>query len=151
MSVFDTRNKGKARGNVTSIVNKKRKKAASRTMIYNVLLCLFVIGMLTGIILSSTQMTELTAQASSLKARNEELLSEQKRLQAMLDMRTNLKEVESIAFDSLYMQKLEQDQIVYLSLTGSDFGRAIEDTRPATQRIMDFIKNAAITLSEYVN
>ncbi|HWP80247.1 MAG TPA: hypothetical protein VN446_06350 [Candidatus Acidoferrum sp.] len=151
MSVFDTRNKGKGLHNVTSIVNKRRRQEARRTLFRDACICLFVVFMLAGIVLSSTQLTELTAQAASLKSRHEELLSEQKKLQAILDMRTNLKEVESIATDELYMQKLEQDQIVYVHLTGSDHGEVVEDDRSLAVRTIDMLKSAALKLGEYVN
>lgn len=151
MSVFDVRNKGKGLHNVTSIVNKRRRQETRRTLVRDASICLFVVLMLAGIVLSSTQLTEMTAQASSLKARHEELLSEQKKLQAILDMRTNLKEVESIATDGLYMQKLEQAQIVYVHLTETDHGEVVGDDRSVAVRTIDLLKNAALKLGEYVN
>ena len=90
LSAYDARTTKQARSRVVSIVQKRRKRMALRNMLKNVLLCCFGVAMLSGILISATQLNELTARASSLKSENEELLSEQKRLMALYDMQLDL-------------------------------------------------------------
>ncbi|MBQ2698090.1 MAG: cell division protein FtsL [Clostridia bacterium] len=121
-SAYDVRAKQPTRVRVDSLVDRRRKRNTRRAVIRNVAVCAFVVLMMCGILISNSQLTELTAEVSSLKAKNEELISEQKRLTALYDTQLDLAAIEEIATEKLYMQKLEQSQIVYIRLNGEDVG-----------------------------
>lgn len=151
LSAFDVRNRKPAANKVLSIVNRRRRIAMLRSMVRGVVLCAFVVVMLGGILISSSQLTELTTEAASLKAKNEQLESEKKRLQALLDMNMDLKTVESRAVEELYMQRLEQDQIVYIDMTGEDHGKVVEDTRSVAAKVADGVKNVTLLVVDMLD
>ncbi len=150
LSAYDARTTKRARSRVVSIVQKRRKRMALRNMLKNVLLCCFGVAMLSGILISATQLNELTARASSLKSENEELLSEQKRLMALYDMQLDLAEIENIATEQLYMQKLEQEQIVYVRLTGDDYATVVEEQDGLFSRAFDALRGVSLYVAEWV-
>lgn len=150
LSAYDARTTKQARSRVVSIVQKRRKRMALRNMLKNVLLCCFGVAMLSGILISATQLNELTARASSLKSENEELLSEQKRLMALYDMQLDLAEIENIATEQLYMQKLEQEQIVYVRLTGDDYATVVEEQDSLVARAFDALRGISLHVAEWM-
>ena len=150
LSAYDARMAAPARSRVVSIVQKRRRRIALKNMLKNMLLCCFGVAMLSGILISGTQLNELTARSASLKNKNEELLSEQKRLMALYDMQLNLTEIEDIATEKLYMQKLEQEQIVYVRLTGNDYGTVVEGSDNLASRAFDSLRGLALHVAAWI-
>ncbi|NLT57697.1 MAG: hypothetical protein GXX99_01890 [Clostridiales bacterium] len=148
LSAFDAAVKERepARAKVLSIVRRRRRKAMLRSMAANLSVCLFLIAMLGGILVGSSRLNELTARAAALQTRHEELVNEQKRLQALHDMKMDLKTVEDRAVNQLDMQRIEQDQIVYVDLAGRDGGRVVEDQRSLPERLVGSVKNLTLAL-----
>ncbi len=151
MSAFDVAHRSDKRTEVTSIVDRRRKAELRRGFLKGVVISASVIAMLVGIVSSYTELTELTSESSKLKNQNEQLLNDQKRMQAELDMRTNLKDIEEIATSELYMHKVEQDQIIYVDLTSEDTGNVIEDERGFIGKATDTAENLLIRLGEYMS
>ena len=150
LSAYDARMAAPARSRVVSIVQKRRRRIALKNMLKNMLLCCFGVAMLSGILISGTQLNELTARSASLKNKNEELLSEQKRLMALYDMQLNLTEIEDIATEKLYMQKLEHEQIVYVRLTGNDYGTVVEGSDNLASRAFDSLRGLSLHVAEWI-
>ena len=150
LSAYDARMAAPARSRVVSIVQKRRRRIALKNMLKNMLLCCFGVAMLSGILIRGTQLNELTARSASLKNKNEELLSEQKRLMALYDMQLNLTEIEDIATEKLYMQKLEQEQIVYVRLTGNDYGTVVEGSDNLASRAFDSLRGLSLHVAEWI-
>ena len=150
LSAYDARMAAPDRSRVVSIVQKRRRRIALKNMLKNMLLCCFGVAMLSGILISGTQLNELTARSASLKNKNEELLSEQKRLMALYDMQLNLTEIEDIATEKLYMQKLEQEQIVYVRLTGNDYGTVVEGSDNLASRAFDSLRGLSLHVAEWI-
>ncbi len=145
---YDARVQTYDRRRIISIVQKRRRRAMLRAVAKNLLLCCFCITLLGGILVSTSQLNELTTKAAAVQSRNEMLVSEQKRLTALCDMQINLAEIETIATEKLYMQKLEQDQIVYIRLTGSDYGTVVQGEDHPFARFQDSLRLLAQNMSK---
>ena len=136
LAAYDVRN-GQHRVKILSAVTKKRNLKQIKSMLVSAALCGCLILSVGGILLSNSRLNEVTAQAAKLKRENDTLIVEQRRLQALYDVRIDIKEVERIAIEELYMQPVEQAQIVYIDLSKEDMGFVIADERSAMERIVD--------------
>ncbi len=134
---------------VIHLANEKKRTHKLQSILKMFAGCVFIFGLLSGIVLSTTQLNELTVKATNLKEQNEELLSEQKRLQAQFDMMINIDEVEDRAINNLYMQKVDEKQINYIALADSDVGVVTASTENFVLKAINSVKNSVLNFLEF--
>ena len=69
---------------------------------------------------------------------------------ALYDMQLDLAEIENIATEQLYMQKLEQEQIVYVRLTGDDYATVVEEQDSLFARAFDALRGISLHVAEWM-
>lgn len=130
------------------IVRVPKAKPVKQTRPIKVLACMImVLLMASSVMYSRARLTELNAQISSANKKYEELESERIRLMTELEKQLSLKNVEEYAATQLGMEKLDPDQIEYVTLTE---GNPIEKKEEADPSIWQKIKNFFVDMMEYI-
>lgn len=100
----------------------KKKKAAKKQEKSKILLCIFVgFWILFAISYRNSQITETFNEKEKLKAEVSAIQKENEQLQISIENSLNLNNIEQLAKEKLGMQKLNNDQKIYVSLDKKDY------------------------------
>ena len=130
------------------IVKVPKAKPVKKTSPVKVLAFMTVILALAfSVMYSRAQLTELSAQVSKVSKELDVLESENVRLNAELEERISLKNVEEYAATELGMDKLDPSQVEYVTLSEGDKAEVKEETDSS---IWQQIKNFFVDMMEYI-
>ena len=150
LSTFDVIPQQNSNAKLLTAVSVRRTEKHVRSMLVSIAQCVFVISMLCGILMSAAKLNEVTALEARAKRENGQLLVEQKRLQTLYDTRIDLKEIERVAVEEMFMQPIEKEQIVYIETAKRDVGTVIADNRSLSQRVTSLLNDSTARITSAV-
>ena len=104
-----------------------RRNANALRAVIGLCCVLVVLGTVGAVVFGQVQLTELTAQITSVNTQ----LSEQKNLAIQLEMQAaalmNTDEIETYARERLGMEKVTEGQTTYINLAQADTGEVLQD------------------------
>lgn len=107
--------------------NRKNKVSPLR-MIATFFVMAALVGVVTTIVYSQVQLTELTDQVNAAAKQLEESESVYTQLKMKSDSQFSLQTVETYAKDTLGMKKINQNQVVCISLSEGDKGEVLQES-----------------------
>ena len=129
--------------------NKKYKKKTNIShKIKSVTYVLIAFSMFFTLCYRNSQIDEKYAKIRSLKGEIALLQKENDQLEANIESNLNLNHIEKEAQELLGMQKLSNDQIVYVNLPKSDYVETSSESIPKNQNQNWFVKTINILLSK---
>lgn len=106
-----------------------------------------LVTLATGVLLSQTQVTELSGAIATGQSDLADLQSEYTYLVNEIEMKTNMKLVETYATSQLGLVKLDKSQIVYVSTQTEN---RVERTAGAGEQILNSIEQGVTSFQEYL-
>ncbi len=88
-----------------------------------------MLGVVTSMVYSQVQLTELTAELNTTTKQLNESQSVYTQLKMKSDSQLSLNSIENFAKDKLGMRKLEQNQMEFVSLSQGDKGQVIQSNQ----------------------
>lgn len=104
----------------------RRQKVQPLRLAANLFCMAAVVSIVTAIVFSQVQLTELTDQVNTAAAQLEESESVYTQLKMRSDAQYTLQTVEDYAKDTLGMQKINQNQVTCVSLSEGDEGEVLQ-------------------------
>ena len=106
---------------------------------------------LAAILYNYTQLTEVSAQVSSLKKELSTLKEEERRLSVMLDSKTNLKMVDEYARGVLGMAQITDGQIEYINISNEEMVMVSAQNDVTFEKIASAVAKSFNAVVEYLN
>lgn len=129
----------------------KERKRGNGGRVFTFLVFLsIIVAVIAFQVYSNAHLNELVNESTKLKKQSEKLKNEEIQLRVELERKTDLREVERIAFEEFGMSKIEKHQIEYIRLPISDKAEILNNNQQKTGVISDIIKNFNIIL-EYLS
>lgn len=127
---------------------KPRYRLKPASVFTGMLMAGLVIGVLGLLLYSHAQLTELTAGINTAKKELSALQSESIRLEAELESRISIRNIEEYATKQLGLAKMEKYQMEYVNLSGGD--RAVLLKAPDSLTDYNKIKLSIGSVMEYI-
>lgn len=149
LSLFDT-NLRQKKEYVIEVATNKSSFKAKRMAAVNIIVAVLIACMCAVLVNSYAKLTELTSGVASLQKEYKVLQSENRRLEVQLRGKTDLREIEDIAVNQYYMQRVSRSQVEYIALESED--RAVvyaKEDGGALDRFFKAVKTKAALAIEY--
>ena len=125
------------------VIKGRNKKSSSGMSVGTIAVVLLLIGLIAATLYSNAVINELGNQINKANTEYAQLVSQNKKLTAVLESKVSLKNVESIASDKLGLAKMEPYQIEYVNLLPEDKIEYIKDNKEEkiTEKIMKSVNS----------
>lgn len=120
LSAFQTKQSSVVKPNLQVIERTKQSTLNKGLSVTTVLFAVFIIAMIAATLYSNALINELGNQISASNKEYATLVSENKKLNANLECKMSLKNVETFAKDDLGLAKMEAYQIKYVNMSPED-------------------------------
>lgn len=139
-------------GNKAAVATKKAKKKTGVTISgFSILCAVVVFGMLTALLFSYVNLTEVSETNRRKKAELEKLREEVQMLEIERDQRMGAMQIREMAVTQLGMSKIDKSQITYVTTSCEDkFEHAGTEKREAPKVVSGLIKGFS-TIVEFMN
>jgi cell division protein FtsL len=123
----------------------------TRVSLFAVLSFFMVIGLLLLVVYSYVQLRELSVNGTQLQKQYDALKNEEALMLSESEQRISLKDAEDYAVNKLGMVKPEQDQVIYLDLSGSDHAEVLEDSQKDGSEFAKGISHMLASIVSFIN
>ena len=123
----------------------------TRVSFFAVASFVMVIGLLLLIVYSYVQLSELSEKSTTLKNQYNKLKDDETVMLMASEQRINLKDVEDYAVNKLGMVKPEQDQMIYLDLSGDDHAEVVESPQKDASAFLEGLSHALGGIVSFIN
>ena len=125
------------------VIKGRNDKSSLGMSFGTIVIALLLIGLIAATLYSNAVINELGNQINKANEEYSQLVSQNKKLTAVLESKVSLKNVENIAKDKLGLAKMEPYQIEYVNLLPEDKIEYIKDNKEEkiTERILNSVNN----------